>query len=54
MVERAVFDFGSLCVMIFCFYDFSFVLFYNNISRLEEGKLNFTTICNFDFFFFCE
>ena len=51
MVERAVFDFGSLCVMVFCFYDFSFVLFYNNISRSEEEKLNFTTICNFDFFF---
>ena len=50
MVERAGLDFGSLCVMIFCFYDFSFALFHNNnISRLEEGKLNFTTVCNFFF-----
>lgn len=40
MVERAGWDFVSLCVMIFCFLCFYFLLlfFYNDISRLENGN----------------
>ena len=51
-VESIGFNFfssGYDCFSLFL--SFFFVLFYNNISRLEKGKPNFTTICNFGFFF---